>query len=65
MGSQTFQGLTREALEDHRQIHFYLDQMAQSLAGLTEGLCDVEPMRRLAAEVQGLKERLTEHHQTD
>jgi len=61
-GSQTFDRLTRKALEEHRQIHFYLDQIAQSLAGLKEDAADVEPMRRLAAEIQSLKERLLEHH---
>ncbi len=61
-GSQTFQGLTQEALEEHRQIHFYLDRIASSLGQLEEGLSDVEPMRRLAAELQGLKERMQEHH---
>ncbi len=60
-GSQTFQGLTREALEEHKQIHFFLDRIADSL-GQLEGLTDVEPMRRLAAELQGLKERVQEHH---
>ena len=60
-GSQTFQGLNREALDEHRQIHFYLDRLAQSLEKLKEGPADVEPMRLLAAEIQGLKERLQEH----
>ncbi len=64
-GSQVFHGLSREALEQHRQIHFYLDRIEQSLVHLREGLTDVEPMRRLAAELQGLKERLQEHHQTE
>lgn len=61
-GSQTFDRLTRKALEEHRQIHFYLDQITQSLAGLKEDATDVEPMRRLAAEIQSLEERLLEHH---
>jgi hemerythrin len=60
-GSQTFQVLTRQALEEHKQIHFFLDRIAASLGQLEE-LTDVEPMRRLAAELQGLKERLQEHH---
>jgi hypothetical protein len=64
-GSPTFEGLTREALEEHRQIHFYFDQMAHSLQKLRDGLADVEPMRRLAAEIQGLKERLQEHQQKE
>ena len=61
-GSPTFQHITRETLEEHRQIHFYLDQISRTLQGLKEGLSDVEPMRRLAAQIEGLKERLIEHH---
>ena len=64
-GSQTFQALSREAIEEHRQINFYLDQIAQSLDNLKSGLTDVEPLRRLAAEIQGLKERLQEHHENE
>jgi len=64
-GSQTFERLTREALEEHRQIHFYLDQIAQSLAKLPVQAGDVEPMRRLAAEIQGFKERLQEHQHNE
>lgn len=64
-GSQTFERLTHEALEEHRQIHFHLDQVAASLEKLGKGISDVEPMRRLAAELQGLKERLQEHHERE
>ncbi len=60
-GSQTFQSLAREALEQHKQIHFFLDRIAESLDQF-EGLTDIEPMRRLAAELQGLRERVQEHH---
>ena len=63
--SQTFQQITSETLEEHRQIHFYLDQISQSLQGLAAGLSDVEPMRRLAAQIQGLKERMIEHLQAE
>ena len=61
-GPQTSQQLSRKTLDEHRQIHFYLDQVAQTLAGLKDGISDVEPMRRLAAQITGLKERLNEHH---
>jgi hemerythrin-like domain-containing protein len=64
-GPQTFEGLSQETLEDHRQIHFYLDQIARSLDKLKGQLADVEPMRRLAAEIQGLKERLQEHQDSE
>lgn len=64
-GPQTFQRLTKEALEEHRHIHFFLDQIDQTLERLSAGITDVEPMRRLAAQLDGLKERLQEHHQNE
>jgi hypothetical protein len=64
-GSQTSQQLAQEALEEHKTIHFYLDQVCQTLDGLRLDLSDVEPMRRLAAQIEGLKERLQEHHQLE
>ena len=65
MSSQTFQRLTKDALDQHNQIYFYLDQIAGSLDNLKKGLSDVEPMRRLAAQIEGLKERLLEHQQLE
>jgi hypothetical protein len=62
---QTFQKITQATIEDHRQIEFYLDQVSVTLDGLDENDTDVEPMRRLAAQIEGLKERLVEHHQTE
>ncbi len=64
-GPQTSQRLTSRMLDEHRQIHFYLDQIAESLEGLKEGLSDAEPMRRLAAQLQGFRERLNEHNQAE
>ena len=64
-GSQTSQSITRETLEEHRQIHFYLDQISLTLEGMRAGLSDVEPMRRLAAQIEGLKERLVDHHRAE
>ena len=62
---QTFQRITEETIEDHRQIDFYLDQIDQALDGLRGEGSSVEPMRRLAAQIEGLKERLAEHHQAE
>lgn len=62
---QIFQQITQETLEEHREIHFYLDQIARTLDSLRSGLSDVEPMRRLAAQLEGLRERLAEHHQSE
>ena len=64
-GSPTSRQLARAALDQHQQIHFYLDQVSQSLQGLRCGPSDVEPMRRLAAQIEGLTERLREHHQLE
>ena len=64
-GSQTFERISRATLEEHRQIHFYLDQIGQTLTLFKKGLQDVEPMRRLAAQLEGLKERLVEHHHSE
>jgi len=64
-GSQTFERIGRAALDAHRQIHFYLDRISRSVELLQEGLTDVEPLRRLAAEIEGLKERLAEHIQAE
>jgi hypothetical protein len=62
-GSQTFSNLTRELIEEHRQIHFYLDQLERSLASLqaAEPLGSVEPLRWMAVRIEGLRERLIEH----
>lgn len=64
-GSPTLRSIARKAFEGQRQIHFYLDQISQTLELLEPNLGEVEPMRRLAAQLDGLKERLTEHHQTE
>lgn len=63
--AQTFQRITRDIIEQHRQIHFYLDQIEQTLKGLGGDPQDVEPMRRLAAQLEGLREQLVEHHETE
>jgi hypothetical protein len=64
-GQQTFQRITQATIEEHRQIDFYLDQIGQSLDALRGDGSSVEPMRRLAAQIEGLKERLAEHHQAE
>ncbi len=64
-GFQTLEQRTKNTLEEHRQIYFYLDQVEVTLNGLRDGLSDSEPMRRLAAQIEGLKERLVDHHQAE
>lgn len=63
-GSQTFQRITRQTIDEHRQIHFYLDQVALALKSIGGGTAD-EPLRRLAAQIDSLKERLLEHHHAE
>jgi len=64
-GIQTLEQRSQDILEEHRQIHFYLDQVEATLEELRDGTPDEEPMRRLAAQIEGLKERLLEHHKTE
>ncbi len=59
-GSQTFPALTRRIVDEHQQIHFYLDQLRKSLEALGSRV-EIETLRRLAAEIRGLKELLLEH----
>lgn len=61
MSAQIYERLHRQILEEHRQIHFYLDQVLRSLETLDADLESVEPMRRLAAQLESLAERLFEH----
>lgn len=64
-GFQTLEQKTEHTLEEHRQIHFYLDQVEVTLDELRTGVPEREPMRRLAAQIEGLKERLVDHHQSE
>lgn len=60
-GSPTFQHLSRETLDEHKQIHFFLDQLKSALDGLDPDSSDVEPLRRLAAQIESAREHLKEH----
>jgi hypothetical protein len=57
-GSPAFQHLTVQNLEEHRQVHFYLDRLRQTLAEIDAGAAEAG---RLSAELGSLIERLTEH----
>ncbi len=59
--SGTFERVTEQSLEKHGQIHFFLGQLRKAIEGIVPGGADVEPMRRVAAELEGLIERLREH----
>ena len=58
-GSPAFQHLTVQNLEEHRQVHFYLDRLTQMLAEIDAGV--PEAAGRLPAELGSLIERLSEH----
>jgi hemerythrin-like domain-containing protein len=60
-GSQTFPHLTRRILDEHQEIAFYLDQLERSLQGLGDAEGDLDSLRRIAAQIVGLRERLDEH----
>jgi hypothetical protein len=60
-GQPTFQRLSRRTIEEHQQIGFFLDQLLGSLGALDPEGRDVEPLRRLAAQIDSLRERLEEH----
>lgn len=59
--SSIFEGLSQRTLDEHQRIHFYIERLSRALRSLpTEGT-DVEPLRRLGAEIESLIERLDEH----
>jgi hypothetical protein len=58
-GSPAFQQLTAQNLEEHRQVHFYLERLTRTLAEIDAGVA--EAAGRLSAELGSLIERLTEH----
>ena len=65
-GTGITERLTAEALEQHQQIHFYLDQITATLDGLDPHADDVAPLlERLTAQIDGFMERLREHHQLE
>ena len=61
----TFERLTENSLEEHAQIHFFLEQLRKALADVVPGPSGLEPMRRVAAELEGLVDRLKEHFQRE
>ena len=63
--SPTYERLHEGILEEHKQIHFYLDQVLRTLETLDAEPENVEPMRRLAAQLDSLGERLLEHRQIE
>ena len=63
--TRALQQRTEQTLDEHRQIYFYLDQLQLTLDELAKPTVEVEAMRRLAAQIEGLKERLVSHHRSE
>jgi hypothetical protein len=53
--------LAERSLREHAAIRLSLDRLLGALGGLVPEGGDVSPMRRLAAEIEGLIARLREH----
>jgi hemerythrin-like domain-containing protein len=52
-------------LEQHEQIHFFLDRLEETLDAMDSGSGEADGMERLAAVIAGLKEQITEHNQLE
>ena len=63
--SRTFERLTEQSLEEHGQIHFFLNQLRKALGEIVPGRSGLEPVSRVAAELEGLIERLREHFERE
>ena len=64
-GSSTHERLGEEALEQHRNIRFYLGRLQSWLAQLDPDSGEVNPLRDLVAQIESFKERLAEHHHSE
>ena len=57
--------ISRQSLEEHEQIHFFLDRLEEALAELDPKAGDGEALERLVAVIAGLKEQILEHNQVE
>ncbi len=57
--------ISRQSLEEHEQIHFFLDRLEEAVAALDPESGDTEAKERLAAVIVGLKEQITEHNRVE
>lgn len=60
-GPQTFSKLSEQVLEEHRLIHFHLDQIAKAIQDLDPSSVDEERFLTLAARIDSLRDRVEEH----
>lgn len=64
-GSEIHERLGENALNQHRDIRFFLDRLRSSVAALDPEAGGVGGLRDLVAEIESFKERLEEHHQEE
>ena len=57
--------ISRQSLEEHEQIHFFLDRLEEALADLDPKAGDGEALERLVAVIAGLKEQILEHNKVE
>ncbi len=61
-GPPTFDRVNAGSLERHRQIHFFLERLERAVEALDDTGTDSEPLQRLPAMLDSLRERLEEHN---
>ena len=57
--------ISRQSLEAHEQIHFFLDRLGEALAELDPGSGDGDALGRLVAVIAGLQEQIVEHNRLE
>lgn len=63
-GSRTTRPAEKDALERHRQVHFYLDRLERFLEELDPSAGE-EELGRLVTEIEIFKERMVEHNEDE
>lgn len=64
-GTPAFPRLSDESLEEHRQVHFHLDQLSRALDDLDPATADEDRLRDLTARIESLKHHLQDHFRTE
>ena len=61
-GTPTFDRISEATLDQHRQIHFFLERLERAVEQLDDTGTDPEPLSRLPMVIDSLRERLEEHN---
>ena len=64
-GPPTYDPVTAGSLERHRQIHFFLERLERAVEALDDTGADPEPLERLPAMLDSLRERFEEHNRDE